>query len=200
MNQIVLSFLLSIIPLQIMLGHTPDHITYQIHLEDHTGYLTIHFTPQNILDLMDTYSPQMTNRAIINLEDCQATLVSYFNKHIKFQINHTPINFQFIQSNFNTHDATLSFKFNAPPLHFINHLNIEILSFTELYNDVLNLVKLEVGSIFDTRLLDNQNRYFQLDLKASTTSHTHPPVSLKFGWISIVIIIGIALLWKKSHF
>ena len=123
------------------IAHAANQITY--HLEQHSeaGTLTVHFTPQSAMDLIETIRPQLKEKAIIQLEDYIPEFTVYFNQTIDLKMDGHNIVFYFLEADFSGHDAYLKFKAINLPFSF-EEIDVEVSSFSDVYKKLSNTVQL----------------------------------------------------------
>lgn len=171
-------------------AHNPNEAYYKIKVNNDQQQLVIHLTPKTASNLLRHLLPDLKLKDSIQLEDYLSDFQRYFSKTINLKIDSIPIHIQLTNHNLKVHDATLTFtlaKLQMP----VKHFEISITSFLTLYNNMLNIVRVDLNGKVTGCVLDEKSTI-------CSSEHRVEIISLirnNIYYILSLILIGLILLF-----
>lgn len=141
----------------ITLAHNPDQITYVFGQEKGKTSLKILLTVQSAIDLLEYLKPERIDEKVISLHKHYQDFAIYFKNRIELLLNNEEVQFRFIDADLKHHDAWLLFELDEP-VTSLDVYEISVLSFIEIYQNVINHVKVEASSGIKSHVLSQYKR------------------------------------------
>ncbi|MEN0049103.1 MAG: DUF6702 family protein [Bacteroidota bacterium] len=122
-------------------AHHSTEITYQLEQKENQYLLTIHCTPQTIMDLLEYKQPKLKQQSILNLQHHLAIYTDYFNQTFRLKTKGKRATFTLVNYDLQQHDAHLTFQINDVAGD-LEAFKLKVNCFTEIYQQPLNHILL----------------------------------------------------------